>query len=169
MDQFLGRETFLSLCRVASDGSKSVAEYLILFLTDLMQLSTATEAADSVCSRLLWTNEWTWLSWSSKGGPRKKVLITFRQKGGSTQGTATEHTPAEQNSWGRGFGSCWVPGFFLLFSILSVLCPWHRSLTKVQHCWFSYKNMLILAAWGEVSFISSDRGKNIATKRTQLR
>ena len=80
MDQFLGRETFLSLCRVSSDGSKSVAEYLILFLTDLMQLSTATEAPDSFCSRLLWMNEWTWLSWSSKRGPRKKFLLLFARR-----------------------------------------------------------------------------------------
>ena len=37
--------------------------------------------------------------------------------------TAVEQTPAEQNSWCRGFKSRHVLGFFLLFSILSVAHP----------------------------------------------
>ena len=54
------------------------------------------------------------------------------------------------NSWGLGFESCLLHDFFLLFSILSEVHPWFRSLTEVQHYWFSCKNiMLSCAAWGE--------------------
>ena len=42
---------------------------------------------------------------------------------GSSCSTAVEHTPAEHNSWGCGFKSRRVLGFFLLFSILSVVRP----------------------------------------------
>ena len=42
---------------------------------------------------------------------------------GSGISTVVEHTPAEQNCWGCRFKSHLVPGFFLLFSILSIVCP----------------------------------------------
>ena len=42
---------------------------------------------------------------------------------GSGCSTAVVHTPAEQNFWGRGFKSRRMLGFFLLFSIPSVVRP----------------------------------------------
>ena len=37
--------------------------------------------------------------------------------------TAIVHMLVEQNSWGHGFESHRVLAFFLIFSILSVVCP----------------------------------------------
>ena len=50
---------------------------------------------------------------------------------GSGCSTAVEHTPAEQNSWGTRFESRGC-GFFPFIYILSVVCPWFRSVTEVQ-------------------------------------
>ena len=58
--------------------------------------------------------------------------------------TAVEHTPAEQNTWGRGFDSRKERAIFLLF--LSLTCVFSiRSLKEVQHNWFCITNKLYLA------------------------
>ena len=54
---------------------------------------------------------------------------------GSSCGTAVEHMPAEQNSWGHGFDSGQVLGCFMLFLSLSGVSL-IRSLQEVQHYWF---------------------------------
>ena len=67
--------------------------------------------------------------------------------------TAVELTRVEQNSWGCGFKFHGVLGLFLLVSVLLVECSLFRSLTEVQHYWFSHKNMVSHTAWGETSLI----------------
>ena len=64
----------------------------------------------------------------------------FFFKLGSGCSTAVEHTPAEQNTWGSGFNSCQVLGFFLLFLSLSIVSL-IKSLKEVQQYWFSFTNM----------------------------
>ena len=62
---------------------------------------------------------------------------------GSGCSTAVEHTPAEENSWGRGFNSRQVLEIFLFLSLSSV--SFIRSLKEVQHNWFSSTKQTLYA------------------------
>ena len=53
---------------------------------------------------------------------------------------------------------------FSLFSVLSVVRPYFRYLAEVQHYWFSYKNMLSRAAWGEGSLLFTDWAKKLLSR-----
>ena len=63
-------------------------------------------------------------------------LRIFSKTLGSGCSTAVEHTPAEQNSWVRGFDSRQVLGFFLLLS--SVMCPYTGPSRRCSVTGFSY-------------------------------
>ena len=50
-------------------------------------------------------------------------------------------TPHDKEVVGSYPAGCWA---FFLFSILSVMRPWFRSLMEVQHYWFSYRIFLAM-------------------------
>ena len=68
---------------------------------------------------------------------------------------AVERRPAQKNSWGCGFDSGWVLGFFLLFQSLSSVSL-IKSLNEEQHYWFPLKNMLSCSARVKTSIICRD-------------
>ena len=91
------------------------------------------------------------LVWISSRSPEQLLWVILVQTGRSYKWTLTgsyfgqwlknngrAHACRATNSWGHGFKSCRELGFFLLFSILSVVHPLFRSLTEAQHYWFSY-------------------------------
>ena len=68
-----------------------------------------------------------------------------------THGQWLLHSGRAQASWqrGGGFKSCWVLGFFLLFSILLSGASLIRFLMELPHYWFYYiRNILSHAPWG---------------------
>ena len=60
-----------------------------------------------------------------------------------------------------------VAGLFSSLLYLSAVRPLIGSLTEVQHCRFSYKNVLSCADWGEACLICSDWVKSHSTLNTR--
>ena len=72
--------------------------------------------------------------------------------------TAVECTLCYREVVGSNPTGCWA---IFLFSIHSVVRPSFRSLKEIQNYWFSDKNVLSCARWGQSSLISTEWAKEL--------